>query len=295
MDAIKQQWLAQHQTDRDEIARLNQALFERNDRSIDNLKVGPPGENLFVCVRVCVRVCACLCTNMCVPLASLTSNRPLSLLSPHNSFTSPPSSPPLTLLPLLQPSPTSFPLPIVRRGCSAACPTPSRATSSWSRCACFARSGRTRSACCGTSSSRRTRRSRCSDRATRTRCAQGRGGRGQWHGMRAGGGRGRRWTRSKEAPHDLTPDLPLPHLCILPCPSILSCSPPLWQIRGLEQEIDRLKAELERPRDDAPSRVLADRLAAELRRKDERLRKLDAAVKTIQGELAEALKRKADE
>lgn len=75
----------------------------------------------------------------------------------------------------------------------------------------------------------------------------------------------------------------------------IPCPPFLPQIRALEQEIDRLKAELDRPRDDAPSRVLADRLAAELRRKDERLRKLDAAVKTIQGELAEALKKKADE
>ena len=39
LDATKEQWLAQHQTDREEIARLNQALFERNNASIDNLKV----------------------------------------------------------------------------------------------------------------------------------------------------------------------------------------------------------------------------------------------------------------
>lgn len=46
-----------------------------------------------------------------------------------------------------------------------------------------------------------------------------------------------------------------------------------------------------RPRDDVPARLLAERLAAELRRKDERLRKLDSAVKTIQGELADVLKK----
>ena len=40
LEATKAQWLAQHQTDREEIARLNQALFERNNASIDNLKVG---------------------------------------------------------------------------------------------------------------------------------------------------------------------------------------------------------------------------------------------------------------
>ena len=39
LEATKAQWLAQHQTDREEIARLNQALFERNNASIDNLKV----------------------------------------------------------------------------------------------------------------------------------------------------------------------------------------------------------------------------------------------------------------
>ena len=41
--------------------------------------------------------------------------------------------------------------------------------------------------------------------------------------------------------------------------------------------------------------MLADKLAAELRRKDERMRKLDAAIKHIQVELSEALKRRADE
>lgn len=35
----KARWVAQHQTDRMEIERLNQRLFERNDASIDNLKV----------------------------------------------------------------------------------------------------------------------------------------------------------------------------------------------------------------------------------------------------------------
>ena len=40
LEATKAQWFAQHQTDREEIARLNQALFERNNASIDNLKVG---------------------------------------------------------------------------------------------------------------------------------------------------------------------------------------------------------------------------------------------------------------
>ena len=69
----------------------------------------------------------------------------------------------------------------------------------------------------------------------------------------------------------------------------------LLQIRSLEAEIARLQVELDRPRDDAPSRVLADKLAAELRRKDERMRKLDAAIKHIQVELSEALKRRADE
>ena len=39
LEATKAQWLAQHQTDREEISRLNQALFERNNTSIDNLKV----------------------------------------------------------------------------------------------------------------------------------------------------------------------------------------------------------------------------------------------------------------
>jgi hypothetical protein len=55
--------------------------------------------------------------------------------------------------------------------------------------------------------------------------------------------------------------------------------------------VRQLRDELARPRDDAPSRILAERLGAELRRKDERLRKLDAAVKTIQGELTGALKK----
>ena len=41
--------------------------------------------------------------------------------------------------------------------------------------------------------------------------------------------------------------------------------------------------------------MLADKLAAELRRKDERMRKLDAAIKQIQVELSDALKRRADE
>ena len=40
LESTKEQWLAQHQTDREEISRLNQALFERNNVSIDNLKVG---------------------------------------------------------------------------------------------------------------------------------------------------------------------------------------------------------------------------------------------------------------
>ena len=43
LEATKAQWLAQHQTDREEIGRLNQALFERNNASIDNLKVGVYG------------------------------------------------------------------------------------------------------------------------------------------------------------------------------------------------------------------------------------------------------------
>ncbi|KAG1678296.1 hypothetical protein FOA52_013917 [Chlamydomonas sp. UWO 241] len=67
------------------------------------------------------------------------------------------------------------------------------------------------------------------------------------------------------------------------------------QVSALEAQIRRLQDELSRPRDDAPSRILAERLGAELRRKDERLRKLDAAVKTIQGQLADALKKRADE
>ncbi|GAX75484.1 hypothetical protein CEUSTIGMA_g2927.t1 [Chlamydomonas eustigma] len=67
------------------------------------------------------------------------------------------------------------------------------------------------------------------------------------------------------------------------------------QIRSLEAEIARLQNELAKPRDDAPSRVLAEKLQAELKRKDERLRKLDAAIKQIQVELTEALKRRADE
>lgn len=67
------------------------------------------------------------------------------------------------------------------------------------------------------------------------------------------------------------------------------------QLKLLEGEVARLQAELDKPRDDAPSRVLADKLTLELRKKDERMRKLDAAVKQVQAELAEALKRKADE
>lgn len=41
--AEKGRWVAQHQTDRAEIERLNQRLFERNDASIGNLKVRPFG------------------------------------------------------------------------------------------------------------------------------------------------------------------------------------------------------------------------------------------------------------
>lgn len=36
---VKLRWLAQHDTDKDEIQRLNQALFDRNNQSIENLKV----------------------------------------------------------------------------------------------------------------------------------------------------------------------------------------------------------------------------------------------------------------
>jgi chromosome segregation ATPase len=67
------------------------------------------------------------------------------------------------------------------------------------------------------------------------------------------------------------------------------------QIKLLEDEVARLQSELDRPRDDAPSRILADKLTLELRKKDERMRKLDAAIKQVQAELTEALKRKADE
>ena len=81
-------------------------------------------------------------------------------------------------------------------------------------------------------------------------------------------------------------------LLFTPLKCLCCCS---FQIRSLEAEIAHLRAELDKPHDDAPSRVLADKLAAELRRKDERMRKLDAAIKQIQVELAEALKRRADE
>ncbi len=40
MGEEKARWVAQHVNDREEIARLNQSLFERNDRSISNMKVG---------------------------------------------------------------------------------------------------------------------------------------------------------------------------------------------------------------------------------------------------------------
>lgn len=39
MGAEKARWVAQHVTDREEIKRLNQTLFERNDASINNMKV----------------------------------------------------------------------------------------------------------------------------------------------------------------------------------------------------------------------------------------------------------------
>lgn len=39
LEEAKLRWLAQHDTDRDEIQRLNQALFDRNNQSIENLKV----------------------------------------------------------------------------------------------------------------------------------------------------------------------------------------------------------------------------------------------------------------
>jgi hypothetical protein len=51
LEATKAQWLAQHQTDREEIARLNQALFERNNASIDNLKVEEGGGHKIGSVR----------------------------------------------------------------------------------------------------------------------------------------------------------------------------------------------------------------------------------------------------
>ena len=67
------------------------------------------------------------------------------------------------------------------------------------------------------------------------------------------------------------------------------------QLKILETEVARLQSELDKPRDDAPSRILADKLTLELRRKDERMRKLDAAIKQVQAELSDALKRKADD
>ncbi len=55
MAAEQARWLAQHQTDRKEIERLNQCLFEKNDQDIDRMKVRMRRVvRVYMCVCVCV-------------------------------------------------------------------------------------------------------------------------------------------------------------------------------------------------------------------------------------------------
>lgn len=68
------------------------------------------------------------------------------------------------------------------------------------------------------------------------------------------------------------------------------------QLRKLEDELARLRAELDKPKDDAgPTRATLSKLQAQLRQKDDKLRALRDAIKVLEAKLVDALKRNADE
>lgn len=83
-----------------------------------------------------------------------------------------------------------------------------------------------------------------------------------------------------------TPDYMPERVCVFLCPP---------QIRKLEDTIASLKAELLKPRDDAPSRLMVGKLHAAAKLKDEKLRQLRDAIKTLEMRLIDALKKDADE
>ena len=56
-----------------------------------------------------------------------------------------------------------------------------------------------------------------------------------------------------------------------------------------------MQQELDRPRDDAPSKLMVAKLAGQLRARDASLMKLKEAVKALEGKLAEKFRREADE
>lgn len=66
------------------------------------------------------------------------------------------------------------------------------------------------------------------------------------------------------------------------------------QARRLEAEVGRLQAQAQAPAKDAPSRLTLAKLHTELKLKDERLRQLRAAIKTLETNLADLLKEKTD-
>ncbi len=68
----------------------------------------------------------------------------------------------------------------------------------------------------------------------------------------------------------------------------------LLQARHQEAEIQRLTTLASIPREDAPSRLTVQKLHTELKLKDERLRQLRAAIKTLEGKLMGLLKDKTD-
>eukprot|EP00798_Chlamydomonas_sp_ICE-L_P007851 gene7851-1057_t len=67
------------------------------------------------------------------------------------------------------------------------------------------------------------------------------------------------------------------------------------QLRKLETEIARLQAELDRPRDDGPSKALVAKLSSQLRQRDASLLKLKEAVKALESRLADKFRREVDE
>lgn len=86
------------------------------------------------------------------------------------------------------------------------------------------------------------------------------------------------------------------HTLCLPQTPTTPIYPHLPQARRYESELASLRGELASmaPKEEAPSRSTLQRLASELKVKDERLKQLRAAIKALEGKLASLLKEKTD-